>query len=128
MSDNDGGWPEARPHRPLAGQAADPVPHHAALRGPQEPPHAGRDCQLRGLQGHQTGGARPLPLMIFQEEKLCTLAQSSSLLWTLQEEFDSIEEALPETDVLYMTRIQKERFATEGEYNAVSDTSHAQLR
>ncbi|KAG7460903.1 hypothetical protein MATL_G00203950 [Megalops atlanticus] len=35
-----------------------------------------------------------------------------------QEEFDSIEEALPDTDVLYMTRIQKERFASEEEYNA----------
>uniref|UniRef100_A0A8C3A4Y3 Multifunctional protein CAD n=1 Tax=Cyclopterus lumpus TaxID=8103 RepID=A0A8C3A4Y3_CYCLU len=33
-----------------------------------------------------------------------------------QEEFESIEEALPETDVLYMTRIQKERFASEEEY------------
>lgn len=38
----------------------------------------------------------------------------------LQEEFNSIEEALPETDVLYMTRIQKERFASEEEYKAVS--------
>lgn len=37
-----------------------------------------------------------------------------------QEEFDSIEEALPETDVLYVTRIQKERFASEEEYDAVS--------
>uniref|UniRef100_A0A8C2API7 Multifunctional protein CAD n=1 Tax=Cyprinus carpio TaxID=7962 RepID=A0A8C2API7_CYPCA len=35
-----------------------------------------------------------------------------------QEEFNSIEEALPETDVLYMTRIQKERFASEEEYKA----------
>ncbi|XP_023285846.1 CAD protein [Seriola lalandi dorsalis] len=35
-----------------------------------------------------------------------------------QEEFESIEEALPETDVLYMTRIQKERFASEQEYKA----------
>uniref|UniRef100_A0A3B3Z5U8 Uncharacterized protein n=1 Tax=Poecilia mexicana TaxID=48701 RepID=A0A3B3Z5U8_9TELE len=35
-----------------------------------------------------------------------------------QEEFDSIEEALPETDVLYMTRIQKERFGSEDEYKA----------
>ncbi|KAM6965094.1 multifunctional protein CAD [Aplochiton taeniatus] len=35
-----------------------------------------------------------------------------------QEEFDSIEEALPETDVLYMTRIQKERFSSEQEYEA----------
>ena len=38
----------------------------------------------------------------------------------MQEEFESIEEALPETDVLYMTRIQKERFASEEEYKAVS--------
>jgi len=38
----------------------------------------------------------------------------------LQEEFESIEEALPETDVLYMTRIQKERFASEDEFLAVS--------
>uniref|UniRef100_A0A673C4P3 Multifunctional protein CAD n=1 Tax=Sphaeramia orbicularis TaxID=375764 RepID=A0A673C4P3_9TELE len=35
-----------------------------------------------------------------------------------QEEFESIEEALPDTDVLYMTRIQKERFASEEEYKA----------
>uniref|UniRef100_A0A4W5KCT5 Multifunctional protein CAD n=1 Tax=Hucho hucho TaxID=62062 RepID=A0A4W5KCT5_9TELE len=35
-----------------------------------------------------------------------------------QEEFESIEEALPDTDVLYMTRIQKERFSTEEEYKA----------
>ncbi|ESO10209.1 hypothetical protein HELRODRAFT_186717 [Helobdella robusta] len=31
----------------------------------------------------------------------------------------SMEEALPETDVLYMTRIQKERFESEDEYNKV---------
>lgn len=44
-------------------------------------------------------------------------------LWfclTLQEEFESIEEALPDTDVLYMTRIQKERFESSQEYEAVS--------
>ncbi|XP_018117662.1 CAD protein isoform X2 [Xenopus laevis] len=35
-----------------------------------------------------------------------------------QEEFESIEEALPDTDVLYMTRIQKERFNSSDEYNA----------
>ena len=37
-----------------------------------------------------------------------------------QEEFGSIEEALPDTDVLYMTRIQKERFSLAEEYEAVS--------
>lgn len=35
-----------------------------------------------------------------------------------QEEFGSIEEALPDTDVLYMTRIQKERFRVAEEYEA----------
>ncbi|XP_071808094.1 multifunctional protein CAD-like [Asterias amurensis] len=33
-----------------------------------------------------------------------------------QAEFRSIEEALPDTDVLYMTRIQQERFASKEEY------------
>uniref|UniRef100_A0A8D2JBK0 Multifunctional protein CAD n=1 Tax=Varanus komodoensis TaxID=61221 RepID=A0A8D2JBK0_VARKO len=35
-----------------------------------------------------------------------------------QEEFENIEEALPDTDVLYVTRIQKERFASVQEYEA----------
>lgn len=35
-----------------------------------------------------------------------------------QEEFGSIEEALPDTDVLYMTRIQKERFQRAEDYEA----------
>ena len=43
----------------------------------------------------------------------------SLLLGLLQETFSSLEEAVPETDVLYMTRIQKERFETEEEYNKV---------
>lgn len=38
-----------------------------------------------------------------------------------QEEFGSIEEALPDTDVLYMTRIQKERFQRAEDYEAVSE-------
>ncbi|KFB52100.1 AGAP000300-PA-like protein [Anopheles sinensis] len=33
-----------------------------------------------------------------------------------QRQFDSLEEAIAETDVLYMTRIQRERFASEQEY------------
>uniref|UniRef100_A0A8C2REQ4 carbamoyl-phosphate synthase (ammonia) n=1 Tax=Capra hircus TaxID=9925 RepID=A0A8C2REQ4_CAPHI len=36
----------------------------------------------------------------------------------MTEEFESIEEALPDTDVLYMTRIQKERFGSTQEYEA----------
>jgi len=37
------------------------------------------------------------------------------------EELRSLEEKLPELDVLYMTRVQKERFAKEKDYNKVKD-------
>lgn len=36
-----------------------------------------------------------------------------------QEEFSSLEDVLPDTDVLYMTRIQRERFETQEEYEKV---------
>ncbi|CAN8005822.1 unnamed protein product, partial [Ixodes pacificus] len=36
-----------------------------------------------------------------------------------QEEIASLEAALPDTDVLYMTRIQKERFSSAEEYEKV---------
>ncbi|XP_034240119.1 CAD protein [Thrips palmi] len=36
-----------------------------------------------------------------------------------QENYSSLEEALPETDVLYVTRIQKERFSSQDEYEKV---------
>lgn len=36
-----------------------------------------------------------------------------------QEKFSSLEEALPDTDVLYVTRIQRERFNTQEEYDQV---------
>ncbi|KAG7214320.1 hypothetical protein INR49_004459 [Caranx melampygus] len=49
--------------------------------------------------------------------KTSTCQQISSTSWP-QRASNSIEEALPETDVLYMTRIQKERFASEEEYKA----------
>ena len=38
-----------------------------------------------------------------------------------QEEYTDLSSVLPDTDVLYMTRIQRERFDTEEEYKAVSD-------
>jgi len=38
-----------------------------------------------------------------------------------QEEMRSLEDALPDTDVLYMTRIQQERFKTEEEFMKVSN-------
>lgn len=37
------------------------------------------------------------------------------------EETDSLEAALPRADVVYMTRIQKERFADQGEYERLKD-------
>ena len=37
----------------------------------------------------------------------------------LQSEFDSLEAALPSTDVLYMTRIQQERFPSQEEFEKV---------
>lgn len=36
-----------------------------------------------------------------------------------QQEFDSLEEVLPDTDVLYVTRIQRERFESQQEYDKV---------
>lgn len=36
-----------------------------------------------------------------------------------QGEFNSLEDILPDTDVLYMTRIQKERFSSQEEYEKV---------
>ena len=35
-------------------------------------------------------------------------------------QYGSLEEALPDTDVLYMTRIQHERFETQEEYEMVN--------
>jgi len=36
-----------------------------------------------------------------------------------QREYSTLDEALPNTDVLYVTRVQKERFASEEEYESV---------
>lgn len=41
-----------------------------------------------------------------------------------QEKFSTLEDALPDTDVLYMTRIQKERFATQEEYRQACNCSY----
>lgn len=41
-----------------------------------------------------------------------------------QKIMNSLEECLPTTDVLYMTRIQKERFSSEEEYQKVRITYH----
>lgn len=37
-------------------------------------------------------------------------------------EYSTLEEAMPELDVLYMTRVQKERFDSEEEYNRLKDS------
>jgi aspartate carbamoyltransferase catalytic subunit len=38
-----------------------------------------------------------------------------------QNEYSSLDEVLPETDVLYVTRVQKERFEDPAEYDKVKD-------
>jgi len=43
----------------------------------------------------------------------------------MQETFSSLEEAVPESDVLYMTRIQRERFDSEEEYVKVENCIYA---
>ncbi|KAK2092213.1 hypothetical protein P7K49_028741, partial [Saguinus oedipus] len=67
---------------------------------------------------------RPLQPSLEAMETWVQQSEPSSIftmaLLNLQEEFESIEEALPDTDVLYMTRIQKERFGSTQEYEAVS--------
>lgn len=44
------------------------------------------------------------------------IVNSPELRRVKQKTYESLAEALPETDVLYMTRIQKERFPSEDEY------------
>lgn len=55
------------------------------------------------------------PKNLHMPTEICSYVASKGIK---QEEFESIEEALPDTDVLYMTRIQKERFSSEDEYTA----------
>ena len=45
---------------------------------------------------------------------------SDWLILSSQEEFSSLTDALPDTDVLYVTRIQRERFESQEEYEKVS--------
>lgn len=40
-----------------------------------------------------------------------------------QQEMSSLEEALPDSDIVYMTRIQRERFSSQLEYDKVSSFS-----
>ncbi|KAJ0061372.1 hypothetical protein NL108_017397 [Boleophthalmus pectinirostris] len=56
------------------------------------------------------------PKNLHMPPEICSYVASKGIK---QEEFESLEEALPDTDVLYMTRIQKERFSSEEEYRAV---------
>ncbi|NXF40404.1 PYR1 protein, partial [Nyctibius bracteatus] len=62
---------------------------------------------IKQVSGWGGGGRAPRPLP----------ASALLTVWP-QEEFGSIEEALPDTDVLYMTRIQKERFRRVQDYEA----------
>ena len=48
-----------------------------------------------------------------------SIQEELSLLGVHQVELETYADVMQETDVLYMTRIQKERFATEEAYQAV---------
>lgn len=55
------------------------------------------------------------PLALAMPEKVFSYVASKGIQ---QKVYSTLEEVLPMTDVLYMTRIQKERFESEEEYNA----------
>lgn len=55
------------------------------------------------------------PALLTMPDKIIKYVASKKIT---QNFYSSIEEVLPETDVLYMTRIQKERFASEEEYQS----------
>lgn len=55
------------------------------------------------------------PKTLAMPEKVVNYVASKGIQ---QKVYSTLEEILPETDVLYMTRIQKERFASEQEYKA----------
>lgn len=55
------------------------------------------------------------PASLAMPEKVIKYVASKGIS---QHFYSSIEEVLPETDVLYMTRIQKERFSSEDEYKS----------
>lgn len=119
LLDHNGGGPEAWTHSAFPGLPAHPVSCQPALRGASQPADATKCVGLCGLPWHQAGkvlagqGGHGL-------DRQSLALHSAWLCLTLQEEFESIEEALPDTDVLYMTRIQKERFGSTQEYEAVS--------
>lgn len=55
--------------------------------------------------------------------RICTVKWSDltvELFSFYQTVYTSLEAALPNTDVLYMTRIQRERFSTQEEYEKLS--------
>lgn len=58
------------------------------------------------------------PTMLAMPEEVVKFVASKGIQ---QKIYSTLEEILPQTDVLYMTRIQKERFSNEIEYNATKD-------
>ena len=56
----------------------------------------------------------------YERELQCYIMGSDWLILSSQEEFSSLTDALPDTDVLYVTRIQRERFESQEEYEKVS--------
>ena len=57
--------------------------------------------------------------MLQKKQNIQTRKKNAFDFLCLQEEFSCLENAPPETDVLYMTRIQKERFSSLEEFDQV---------
>ncbi len=86
--------PEIRPHGPLADQGA------VALFGYQGDPDRSAGAAPSGLHARRDG-------------------ENSRLEFR---EVETMEEVMPELDILYMTRVQKERFLDEEEFDRVKNS------
>ena len=59
--------------------------------------------------------------LVWIQRRLCALREPARRAGVSVHQCESVEEVLSETDVLYVTRVQKERFASEAEWAAVKD-------
>ena len=99
----------------------DPAAHGVKADGGEGPGHSGDDgCQ----QGHQQGGVHALHDDPVAEELRVPTYKREDILEKNNVEFEEVErleDALPKLDILYMTRVQKERFFNEEDYVRMKD-------
>ena len=99
----------------------DPAAHGVKADGGEGSGHSGDDgCQ----QGHQQGGVHALHDDPVAEELRVPSYIREDILEKNNVEFEEVErleDALPKLDILYMTRVQKERFFNEEDYVRMKD-------